>query len=821
MKKDSIWLCENLIDEGFKQLAKKANISNFLAKIFLSRGITNTEEIENFLKPSLNGLLNPYLLKDMEKAVHKIIDSVKNNAKILIYGDYDVDGITSTSILFDFIKNIGGDVRYYIPDRITEGYGLPMGTVEKIIDVETSLLITVDCGITSIEEVEFLNKNKVDVIITDHHKCSGKIPNAYAVINPCRPDCEYPFKHLAGVGVVFKLITAISKEIGFDSFKYLDIVAMGTIADVVPLLGENRIIVKEGLKRLKETNNIGLRILIEETGLKDKNISSTNVGFILAPRINAAGRMGNANLGVELLTTEVASKAKSIVEELNDKNSLRKEIEQNILAEAIQKIEENKQYDTNKVLVVAGENWHDGVIGIVASRITEKYYRPCVLIKLDGEKAKASARSIEGFDIYKALTECNDLLEKYGGHKLAAGLSLKKDNITEFTKKINNYADEILQNKDLIEKIKIDLEINKEDINETNVHELESLEPCGCGNERPIFLYSDINIRSLKTVGNDKHVKMELNDGEYTVDAIGFNLGHIAKEYIKDDSLDILCAMEINTWANISKIQLNIKKVKNSQKTNIKEFYYYTLDKCYNLENINRLANKEIIFSNGTEITSEEELIDILQTSLNNKETLGLIFNSLHSLNIMLEILKNSSINIKKSVIFCYTEFIDIKKNKINILVNPNLDEIKNLDLDKAFCCGEWLDLSCLHNFSVGRKEIKKYFYKIRRFKNDIIDIVPTRNDLVIFYKYLKEVKCFSSEDLFYHSKKIIKMFKINMNYFKIRRCIEIFDELDIIDIKYKNLNCFTIALNENKSEKKKLEHSNTYNNMQRLISFN
>lgn len=376
------WVISSISDNGINDIHNELGVPEIIAKLLIARGIKRPDEINKFMNPSIDDLHDPFLLKDMDKAIDRIILAIAQKEKILIYGDYDVDGTTSSSIMYRFLNRLGVDVEVYIPSRFEEGYGLSMAAVDKIKDNSCKLIITVDCGIASIAEVDAINDLGIDIIITDHHQCQEKLPSAIAVINPHREDCEYPFKELCGVGVAFKLISALSALLKIQDFaeEFIDAVALGTVADIVPLIDENRVFVYHGLRKMNDAPCIGISALIDVAGLKGKNITSYSVAFGLAPRINAAGRLGDATRAVKLLTAENEAKAKELAMELNSENMLRQQTESEILNEVIAYIEKEHDFSKDKVIVASGTNWHHGVIGIVASKVVEKYYRPCILL---------------------------------------------------------------------------------------------------------------------------------------------------------------------------------------------------------------------------------------------------------------------------------------------------------------------------------------------------------------------------------------------------------------------------------------------------------
>ena len=543
-----------------EQISKKFNISELVATILVNRGITDDKEIEIFLKPTRDDFHNPMTLPDIEKAILRIEKAINNQEKVIIYGDYDVDGITSITVLKKFLEERGLKTDYYIPNRLDEGYGLNDEAIKKFAEENYTLMITVDCGISGNKEIDLANELGIEIIITDHHEPLDVLPNAYAVIDPKREDNKYPFRHLAGVGVVFKLIQALSMHLNLEAkeyLKYLDIVCVGTISDIVPLFGENRVIAKLGMKLVEVTKNIGLKSLLKASGYK--NVSSIAISFGIAPRINACGRMGMEKEALKLFLTDNYEEARKITDELNGFNKERQEKEKDILVEALDKIERYNLKDNN-TLVVSGEGWHHGVIGIVASKITEMYYKPSILLSVEDNIAKGSGRSIEGFDLHKALCECSDLLEKYGGHEMAVGLSLDKDNLDKFNEKMQ----EISQNIDLeklIPIVKIDKVLNARDLEINNIKALKILEPFGEGNKTPVFLIKNAKIVSIRALSEGKHLKMALNiDGKY-IDVIGFQMGELVDTFLIGDKVDVAGTIDINEFNGMESIQITLKNI--------------------------------------------------------------------------------------------------------------------------------------------------------------------------------------------------------------------------------------------------------------------
>ena len=546
-----------------KQISQKFNLPEFIAKILVNRNITEDEQIKVFLNPTRNDFYNPFLLNDMDKAVSKIIEAINKKQKIIIYGDYDVDGITSITVLKKFLEDRGIKVGYYIPDRLNEGYGLNKEAISKISSEGYELIITVDCGITAIEDVEYANSLGMKVIVTDHHEPSDIIPNAFAVINPKRQDSTYPFKNLAGVGVVFKLIQAISKKLELpekEYLKYLDLVCIGTISDIVPLIDENRVIAKLGLKLVCVTRNVGLRELI--SSIRFKKIDSSAVSFGIAPRINACGRMGHADEAVKLFLTQNIVEAGNIADDLNKYNVTRQSIEKKIYEEALIKIEETNMSKENSI-ILGGENWHHGVIGIVASKITDLFNKPSILICFEGDEGKGSGRSIMGFDLHNALCKSSEYLEKFGGHEMAVGLSLKKENFNKFKEKFQGIVEES-DIKDIVPIIKIDKEIDLKNITMDMVKEMSKLEPFGEENKIPIFLFRNLKIDSIRAISDGKHLKLSLKYSRGWIDAIGFNMGELVEQFTIEDKIDVVGFLEINSYNNIEKLQINIKDMMKS-----------------------------------------------------------------------------------------------------------------------------------------------------------------------------------------------------------------------------------------------------------------
>jgi single-stranded-DNA-specific exonuclease len=534
-----------------------------ILQLLKNRGIKTREELNRFLDPRIDYLYDPMLLKDMDKAVSRIKKAIANSEKITVYGDYDVDGITSCCMMVRLLRKMGAKVDYYIPSRLDEGYGLNKEAVKKIHGTGATLIITVDNGISSFEEVEFASELGIDTVITDHHEPRDTIPKAVAVVDPKRRDCKYPFKNLAGVGVALKLAHALV-DMNFKSIQeYLDLAALGTVADIVPLLDENRIIVKNGIRALENTQNKGLSSLLSVLKLKDAPVDARKISFMLAPRLNAVGRISDPNVAVKLLLTEDEIEALELARTLENVNQERQSIETRILEEAREKIDNHMDLDEDRVIVISSPEWHPGVIGIVASRLVELYHRPCILIAEEGEEGRGSGRSIPGFNLFDALSRLSHKLLRYGGHEQAAGLAIKISEIGEFREEINALAKQLIKEEDIAPKLNIELELEEKDISLELAEQLELLEPFGFGNPKPVFMCRNLTIRKIQTVGGgDKHLRLSLNKKQKPLAAIGFNLGFCKEELDLAPALDLAFHLEVNRWQGYVEPQLNIKDMK-------------------------------------------------------------------------------------------------------------------------------------------------------------------------------------------------------------------------------------------------------------------
>ena len=555
------WVCKEVDVEKVKEIKEKYDLTDLVANILVSRNIVEDNQIKVFLSPTRNDFYDPFSLPDMEIAVNRIIKAINEKEKIIIYGDYDVDGITSICVLKQFLESRGIEVNQTIPNRLDEGYGLNKDAISRIAKQQYTLMITVDCGISGIEEIEYANSLGIETIVTDHHEPLDVLPNAIAVIDPKIKTNKYPFSQLAGVGVVFKLIQAISKKLNLEEkeyLKYLDLVCIGTISDIVPLIDENRVIAKLGLKLVEVTKNIGLKTLLNSLGYR--SVNSMSISFGVAPRINACGRMGHAEEALNLFLTKDITEAQNLTDKLNEYNRVRQEIEKKIYDDAIYKIEKENLKDKS-CIVLAGENWHHGVIGIVASKITDMYFKPSILICMEGEEGKGSGRSIPGFDLHNALCKTSNYLQKYGGHEMAVGLSLHKIDFDEFKKNFEEYSQSCNVN-EIIPIINIDKQVTDKELTIKNVQDLEKLEPYGEANKCPLFLYKNLKIDSIRSLTEGKHMKLTLKtDNNNVITAMGFNMGNRAEEFLIGDKVDIVGSLEINSFNGLESIQFNLKDI--------------------------------------------------------------------------------------------------------------------------------------------------------------------------------------------------------------------------------------------------------------------
>ncbi len=587
-----IWNIQPYDKNAASLLSLKCGVDDFAVLLLQTRGIKTEEAVREFIFSQDNELSSPYLLKDMEKAVQRIRNAIECGEKIHVFGDYDADGVTATALLVSYLETVGADVTCSIPSRLNEGYGLSPEAARRIAEEGAGLVITVDNGIASFEEAEIFASLGIDFIVTDHHKVGDSIPSAYAVIDPHREDDTSPEENLAGVGVALKLVAAL-EDGDYDSVidDYGDLATIGTIADIVPLTGENRTIVSRGLKVIERSYRPGLISLLENAGIKN-GVNATSIAFGIAPRINAAGRMNTAETALRLLLTEDFDEAQRLADELTSDNAARQNAETEISQAIEAYFDKYPSLRSDRVLVAAGEGWHPGVIGIAASRLVEKYGRPAIVLSVgeDGV-ARGSCRSIDGLSLYDALSYCSDLLIQFGGHTLAAGFSVEKSNIGLFRKKINEYAASLGP---FYPSLNIDLRLNPAGISTDILDSLSLLEPYGAGNPSPNFGLFGVEITAIKSIGGDKHIRLNLTKGSDTVTAVYFGQPVSTFPYTTGDKVDIACRIEKNEFRGDIKVSIQIKDIRPASEDDRGMFYSLYLYRC---------------FTSGEELTDEEKQI--------------------------------------------------------------------------------------------------------------------------------------------------------------------------------------------------------------------
>lgn len=561
-------------DSTIKSLADSLNITYVLAKLLVERNITSFAQAKNFFRPSLDSLHNPFLMNGMEVATKRLITAITENEKIFVYGDYDVDGTCATALMFLFLKKLGANVDFYIPKRLEEGYGLSKEGIDFIKSQNTTLLITVDCGITAVEETAYANSLGMDVIICDHHQPKEQLPAALAVLDPIKPECNYPFSYLSGAGVAFKLAQGVSERIGKREMplQYLDLVALAGAADIVPLTDENRILVREGLEIINTNPRPGILALIESAGLTIGALTSGQVVFTIAPRINAVGRLGDAKRAVELLITDDVHQAKDLAKVLESENYERRKIDVDTFDNANQLVENCIDLKNDLAIILHQEEWHPGVIGIVASRLVEKYYRPTIMLTTIDGIAKGSARSISNFNIYNALQQCEDLLLHFGGHQAAAGLAIEVDRLDEFKDKFNKIVKETINEIDLFPEVLLDASIKLSDITPKFLRVLEQFAPFGPENMRPVFLSEGVELQNTPRIVGNNHLvaSFRQNFNERIFDSIGFNMSEYYDLLINNQSEKFDIVFIIDKTSRDGRIfpQLKLRDIRLSEKNN-------------------------------------------------------------------------------------------------------------------------------------------------------------------------------------------------------------------------------------------------------------
>lgn len=553
------WIVRSGNKEDATMFAEKLGVSPYAALIASTRGINTIDGAREFFGLNERKSVDPMDFPDMYAAVKRIQKALDEFERIAVYGDYDADGVTSTALLYSYLEMQGADVVYYVPNRHTEGYGLSYEAIDKLSMMGVKLIITVDNGISAVDEAKYIRELEMELIVTDHHLPSETLPQAVAVVDPHRTDCNLKFKDYAGVGVAYKLICALEGEENGITDSFVDLVTVGTVADVMPLIKENRELVRRGVNMLADSDRIGIQALIEAAGLGSRKMTSTSVAFGICPRINAAGRMGSADRAIRLLLSDDYDEAMLLAQEINDENVTRQQTEQDILIQAVEQISENPEWQYQNVLVVAGEGWHDGVVGIVASRLVEKYGKPTLVITIDGDNAKGSGRSIEGFNLYDAISHCSGCLTHFGGHTLAAGIGLKATDIDVFRTAINDYSDTIempfpVQN--------IDFKLNPACVNTEMLETVEQLEPFGAGNPQPIFGLYNMTVTDIQSIGNGKHLRVVLERNGVSLQTVKFRTVQAEFPFVRGDVVDAAVGLEPNEYLGQIRVSILLKNIK-------------------------------------------------------------------------------------------------------------------------------------------------------------------------------------------------------------------------------------------------------------------
>ena len=542
-------------------LARELGAPPAIGHTLVNRGFAEPDAARQFLSPVLDDLHDPHLLLGLDAALERIRRALADGEPILVQGDYDVDGITSTYLLHSTLQELGGAVRWRIPHRTRDGYGLTRAAVDEARRLGCRLIVTVDCGITAVEPVAYARSLGIDTVITDHHEPAAILPDAASVVNPLRPGCPYPFKSLAGVGVTYKLVEALLRERGRTrrAEEFLDVVALGTIADVVPLVGENRILATLGLERLNRTRHLGLRALLERAGLAGRRLTSGQVAFVLAPRINAAGRMGDAGQALRLLLARDEGEARACADGLEDDNARRRSFDETASLEAAARVETDLGFPQCASILLWSESWHPGVLGIVASRMVERFQRPTVLVALDGGRGRGSGRSVPGLDLTRVLDGCSDLLESWGGHALAAGLVVARERLPELRERLEQLVRERVSPADRVKRVTYDAPLTLAECDETLVEWVERLAPYGLDNPEPIYHLAHAEVEATSVVGGGKHLRLTVRDGSAQAEAIGFGLGGEAEAVRRAGCCALLFVPSRTEWNESTRLQLKLK----------------------------------------------------------------------------------------------------------------------------------------------------------------------------------------------------------------------------------------------------------------------
>ncbi len=709
-----------------------------ITKLLLERGLRTEKEVYDFLNPRIEDLRDPLLLLDMDKAVARIKTAIAHGESIWMYGDYDVDGITSIAILMKYFEHVGLKTQFYIPDRQDEGYGISESGLDTIKASGGNLVITVDCGITAISQALYAKSIGLDLIITDHHEFHGDLPEAIAVVNPKRGD--YPFKLLAGCGVALKLVQALSGD-DFGTFynNVIDIAALGTVADIVPLIDENRVITSLGLDRMSITTNPGIQALISEAGLVGKEVNAGHIGFVIAPRINASGRIGNPSIAVEMLIENDYFKALEIAKRLSLLNTERQMQEREIMESAETYIKAHVDLNTEKILLIVGENWHTGIIGIVASKLSDKYSRPSVILNVDGDTAKGSARSIEGISIYEVLHQFKALFDKFGGHDQAAGLSLKTENIEMLRVGLKTFGQENIRQYMLVSKKKVDGILKPNMVTHQLIESIEALKPFGMGNPKPQFVFNDLIIEDYKVLGKvQNHLKLVVNDGNRVYDALAFNQASFVQYVRKSDKIHLLMTLEKNNFMGVETIQFMIRDI-------VKERMPVSDDA---MNKIHMAIYNFIMSVSSFEINDNFTRIDSFDIIFSVPVDKPILIYSFDGLNQFKDVV--------------------LRNNFINYTLHFNT-------LDYEECRDDYFDVIFM---PVDSDEPDAYCYSGSSSAMELLSHIPDRNDLAQFYKSLQDGQKSTIKEL---------SMKGQFSFAKIRICLDLLRDMQLVSFSENN----------------------------------
>ncbi len=813
------------ISSGEQVNCNYGELHHVILQLLRKRGIVTPGQIHRYIHPDLNFMYNPMLLKDMDKAVVRIREALAKRELITVYGDYDVDGITSCCVIIKLLKKLGGHVDFYIPSRLHEGYGLSKEAIEKLHEQGTSLIITVDNGMGSYEEVDYASELGIDVVITDHHEPQEKIPRAIAIVNPKQNECDYPFKELAGVGVALKLAQALTDDSKLLN-EFLELAALGTVADIVPLLDENRIIVKNGIELLRNTSNKGLLALIGLLNLDSSTMDTRKISYMLAPRLNAAGRIANPRIAVELLLCNDDTQALNLAQDLEKTNQERQALEAKTLDEAKSVVEQQVNLDTDNIIVISHPNWHPGVIGTVSSKLIESYCRPCILIAEEGDEGRGSGRSVPGFNLFDAVSKVSKRLLRFGGHEQAIGLGIKVDNINVFKREINQLVNDRADKIDWSPKLNIDLELNQQDINLDLAKQLELMEPFGFGNKKPIFMCKNMHIKNVRTVGNgDKHLKLSLKSSKNNVDAIGFNFGLYKEDLDMALIMDIAFHLEVNRWRDFVGPQLNIKDIKvpflqDKLLNSIEQDYYCKFYSSIKISNNKILSKDADIINNDNVIIINDKSIrrtEYVGSLLKNDRSVIVVINTPYRAWQLLTFLKNDNdLDSNLQILYdnslddcgCYKNVIII--NPKTVIKHVNFDDIVfydtpfSIDILKK----QFRDISSRSRaYVLFEKEDLYYNYMVCE------QILPSIKDLKAAFNILKKLVSngsfpnFNIKDI---QRLLYEHFGVDLNYSALLYVFDIFQEMDIIEYKIKE-ELLEVSICKNHDNMFKLENSYTY----------